>query len=370
MRAAVFIALIAAALPAPALAHGGEDHEAAPGSDSGQASVTGPVEVSEAAQRNLGLAVEAAALRPIETTLRVVGEIASDPARSGAISSRISGRVSAVFAQEGEHVEKGERLVEVESRLLGDPPPRVQYASPLRGVITDRHVVVGDNVDPAQHLFEVSDLSEVLAIGRVFEGQIGQIAVGQSVRVEVQSYPGEIFEGVVERLGGSLDPESRTLGVYARLRNLDGRLRPHMRATLSLVTSGGSRALAIPKSAVLGEGGQLFAFVQSDDHSNRFERRALVVGIADDRYVEVIDGLAPGERVVAEGNYSLQYMTSVAVPSDPLAGGASAAAAGEAARASRFGPWIWALGATAIAGAALLGGRAWRSRARATSEVR
>ena len=370
MRAAVFVALIAAVLPAPVLAHGGEDHAAAPGSETGQGSVTGPIEVSEAAQRNLGLAVEAAALRPIESTLRVIGEIAADPERSGAVSSRIAGRVSAVFAQEGQRVEKGKRLVEIESRLLGDPPPRVQYGSPLSGVITDRHVVIGDDVDPSQHLFEVADLSEVLAIGGVFESQIGLVAVGQRVRVEVPSYPGTAFEGVVERLGGTLDAESRTLSVYARVRNPDGRLRPHMRAALSLITSDGSLALAIPKSALLGESGQLFAFVQSEERADRFERRGLVVGVSDDRYVEVIDGLAPGERVVSLGNYSLQYMTPVAEPRDHGAGAEATGAAKEGAQASRPGPLLWALGATALAGVALVGVRAWRSRTRATPEVR
>ena len=373
MRSVVFIALIAATLPAPALAHGGEDHAAAPGSEAAHTSVAGPIEVSEAAQRNLGLAVEPAALRVIETTLRVIGEIAADPERSGAISSRISGRVSAVFAQEGERVEKGKRLVEVESRLLGDPPPRVQYASPINGVVVDRHVVIGDDVDPSQHLFEVADLSEVLAIGQVFEGQIGQVAIGQKVRVEVPSYPGELSEGVIERLGGTLDPESRTLGVFARIRNPEGRLRPHMRASMSLITSGGrSRALAIPKAALLGEGGQRFAFVQSEDRRDRFERRELVVGVSDDRYVEVVAGLAPGERVVVEGNYSLQYLTPLAEPKSDgaVAGTTSAGGTEDGAGTSRIGALLWALGATALAAAALMGARAWRSRARAAPEVR
>jgi len=368
MRSAVLIALIAAASPLPAFAHEGEDHVAAPGSESAQGGVTGPIEVSEAAQRNLGLTVAAAELRPIETTLRVIGEIAADPERSGAVSSRISGRVSALLTQEGERVKKGQPLVEVESRQLGDPPPRVRYASPISGVVTDRHVVVGDNVDPSQHLFEVADLSEVLAIGRVFEGQIGQVAVGQKVRVEVPSYPGMVFEGVVDRLGGTLEPESRTLSVFARVRNAESRLRPHMRASLSLITSGGAPALAIPKSAVLGESGQLFAFVQSQDRPDRFERRPVVLGLSDDRYAEVIDGLAPGDRVVAEGNYSLQYMTPGA---DERNGGAdSEGATGKGAHASPLPRVLWALGAAGVAGAALIGVRAWRAHARTMSRVR
>ncbi len=299
-----------------AQAHEGEDHAAAPGTDSGAGAISGPIEVSEVAQRNLGLTVGEVELRPVETTLRVIGEIQGDPTRSGTVSSRISGRVSAVYAQVGEQVAKGKQLVEVESLQLGDPPPRVRYGSPVSGVVTDRHVVVGDDVEPNRHLLEVVDLSEVLAIGRVFEGQIGRVSVGQKVRVRVPSYPDEIFEGVVERLGGKLDPDSRSLAVYIRVGNADERLRPHMRATLSLVTGGADLALAIPKSAVLGESGNLYAFVQDEESPVRFERRSLVVGVSNDRVVEVIEGLYPGERVVVEGNYSLQYLTPVATNAD------------------------------------------------------
>ncbi len=328
MRFSLHTFALALCVTSPALAH--EGHADAPGSESVASAATGPIEVSEVAQRNLGLTVEEAELRTLETTLRVIGEIQADPARSGTVSSRISGRVSAVFAQEGERVQKGKRVVEVESLQLGDPPPRVRYASPVSGVVTDRHVVVGDDVEPNRHLFEVVDLAEVLAIGRVFEGQIGEVAVGQKVRVRVPSYPSDVFEGEVERLGGKLDPRSRTLAVYVRVVNPDERLRPHMRATLSLVTGGADKALAIPKNALLGEAGQFYAFVQDEDRPERFERRALVLGVSNDRFVEVIEGLYPGERVVAEGNYSLQYLTPIAEQEESEHPDAASAGEGEA----------------------------------------
>ncbi len=173
MRFFLYSVALALCLASPTLAH--EGHADAPGSESAAGATPGPIEVSEVAQRNLGLTVEEAELRPVETTLRVIGEIRADPARSGTVSSRISGRVSAVFAQEGQRVEKGKWLVEVESLQLGDPPPRVRYPSLVSGIVTDRHVVVGDDVEPNRHLFEVADLTEVLAIGRVFEGQIGHL---------------------------------------------------------------------------------------------------------------------------------------------------------------------------------------------------
>lgn len=353
-----FVSLaFALCVASPAPAHEGEDHAAAPGTESGAGALTGPIEVSEVAQRNLGLAVAEAELRSVETTLRVIGEIQADPDRSGTVSSRISGRVSAVFAQEGERVAKGQPLAEVESLQLGDPPPRVRYASPVSGVVTDRHVVLGDDVEPNRHLLEVADLTEVLAVGRLFEGQIGQVSIGQQVRARVPSYPDEIFEGVVERIGGKLDPNSRSLAVYIRVANPDERLRPHMRATLSLVTGGAELALAVPKSAVLGEAGNLYAFVQDEDRPVRFERRPLVLGVANDRFVEVVEGLFPGERVVTEGNYSLQYLTPIAEEAEEGAETIAAAEGQAHPQADHSGtaalPWV--LGAlAALVGAALL----------------
>ncbi len=371
MRFFAYSLVLALCVTSPAHAH--EGHSDAPGSESSAGAMTGPIEVSEVAQRNLGLTVEEAELRPIETTLRVIGEIRADPARSGAVSSRISGHVSAVFALEGERVEKGKRLVEVESLQLGDPPPRVRYASPVSGVVTDRHVVVGDDVEPNRHLFEVADLSEVLAIGRVFEGQIGRVSVGQKVRVRVPSYPGNIFEGLVERLGGKLDPTSRSLAVYIRVANPDGRLRPHMRTTLSLITGGADLALAIPKTAVLGEAGNLYAFVQDEDRTERFERRPLVLGVSNDRFVEVIEGLYPGERVVTQGNYSLQYLTPLAEEEEREPSDAASAAAGEGHTHSRSPSWavaLWAVAAVGAIVAALLGARMRRERSRTPTEAR
>lgn len=370
MKLVAIILVLFLCLGDSALSHEGEDHAAAPGSDSAAGASEGPIEVSEIAQRNLGLLVQEAELRPVETTLRAIGEIVADPRLSGAVSSRIAGSVSAVFAQEGEHVEKGRPLVEVESLQLGDPPPRVRYASPVSGVVTDRHVVVGDDVEPNRHLFEVSDLSEVLAIGRVFEGQIGEVSVGQKVRVRVPSYPDAVFDGVLERIGGTLDRASRSLAVYVRVANADGRLRPHMRATLSLITGGSDLTLAIPKSAILGEAGVFFAFVQDEERPDRFARRAMVLGASDDRFVEVVDGLAPGERVVAEGNYSLQYVTPIEEPEGVEAAPSSGQQAdpGAAARTWRA-PALWTAAAAVLVVAAGLGVRVVRQRSRTAPEV-
>jgi multidrug efflux pump subunit AcrA (membrane-fusion protein) len=311
VRVLAFTLLCVPLLFAPTLAAAHEGHAEAPGETASGGAEGGAVSVSEDARRNLGLGLAEAELRPIETTLRVIGEIAPVPSLAGTVSSRIAGRVVSVFVAEGNTVRRGQVVVEVESLQVGDPPPRARYVSPIDGTVIDRHVVAGESVEPNGHLVEIADLSEVLAVGRVFEGQIGRVAVGQSVRVMVPSFPGRVFEGFVERLGGQLDPASRSLPLYVRVKNPEHRLRPNMRAELNVVTERSETALAVPRSAVLGDFGALFVFVEDDDDPTRFERRVVVTGLSDDRFFEILEGVLPGERVVTEGNYSLQFLPPV-----------------------------------------------------------
>ncbi len=303
------LATTLALTPLRAPAHTG--HAEAP-SAAGAAIGSQDVRVTADARKNLGLEVVEAELRPLASTLSAIGEIASAPDRAGAVASRIAGRVVSVSVAEGDPVRRGQPVVEIESLLLGDPPPRARYASPLDGVVTDRHVVPGDSVEPNAHLLEVADLREVLAVGQLFEGQIGRVALGQIVRVAVPSFPDVAFDGVVERLSGALDATTRSLPVYVRVQNPRGELRPGMRAELAIVTSASDAALAVPRSAVLGDFGALFVFREATEDGTRFERVPVVTGASDDRWVEIVEGLLPGDPVVTQGNYSLQFLPAAA----------------------------------------------------------
>jgi cobalt-zinc-cadmium efflux system membrane fusion protein len=292
------------------LAHEGHAH--APGEEG--VITSGPITITAEAKTNLALKVEEAQLRTLEKTLLVIGQIEPIPSRSAAVTSRIPGRVVDINAMEGQLVRKGDPLIEIESRQVGNPPPRVQYSAPIDGVVTHRDVVLNDSIEPDKHLLEIVDMSELYAEGRIFEGQIAQVKAGQKVRVTVESFPGETFTGTIDLIGGALEPETRTLKIWARVANAEGRLRPNMRATLNIVTGHADSVVAIPHSAVLGESGNFFAFAQTDESGLIYERRAVVTGIRDDQYVEIIEGILPTEKVVTLGNYQLQYVTSVATP--------------------------------------------------------
>ena len=298
----LFISLFVAT---QALAH--EGHDDAPGENS--TVNVGPISISREARENLK--IETLMIEPVtlETVHIALGEIEPIPGNATAISSRIPGRITALYINDGQAVKSGQSLLEVESRQVGDPPPRVTFTAPFDGLVIDRHVDLGEAVDPEKHLMEIVNLREVYAEGRIYEGQVAELAVGQSVRVAVESFPNEIFTGTVELLSGSLDPETRTLRVWARLRNPDGKLRPNMRATLRIVTGQVGSALAVPHLAILGDAGEKFLFVESDSDPLTFERRRVVIGTRDDRFTEVIEGVFPGDKVVTQGAYQLQYVS-------------------------------------------------------------
>lgn len=303
----MFAAAILLATAPSAFSHAG--HDKAPGDDA-SGPVTGPIAISAEARKNLGLVTADADLRSVEKTLLVLGELQSIPSHNAAVSSRVAGRVVALFATNGEAVKKGDPIVEIETLQLGDPPPHVTYNAPINGVVSDRDVVLGDAVEPSKHLMEVVDLSEIYAEGRLFEGQVSAVQIGQSVRIVVESFPDETFTGKVERFDSQLDEGTRTLKVWVRIANEDLKLRPNMRARLSIVVDKAEDAIAVPLRAILGEAGNLFAYVQSDTDELVFERRPVVTGLRDDQYVEVSEGIFPGDKVVTVGNYQLQYVTT------------------------------------------------------------
>ena len=314
---AVLAALSLLSTTPRALAHAG--HDKAPG-DEGESAVGGPIAITAEAKTNLKLTVEEAELRTLEKTIMVLGQIEAIPSRSSAVTSRISGRVLDIKATEGERVKKGQPLVEIESRQVGNPPPRVQYEAPIDGIITHRDVLLNDSVEPDKHLLEIVDMSEVYAEGRIFEGQVARVKTGQKVRIKVESFPEDTFEGTVDLMSGELDPETRTLKVWVRVPNPDGKLRPNMRATLNVVTDQADSVVGVSHSAVLGEAGNLFVFVQNDDAGLVYEKRPVVTGIKDDRYVEIIEGVFPSDKVVTLGNYQLQYVTTKKPAAKPAAG--------------------------------------------------
>lgn len=290
---------------------------AGPGHDHGEAGLahpstsSGPVRLAETMVRNLDLQTAEVELRALEKTFPALGHVEADQARVTAITTRVPGRVTRLEVYEGQQVREGDVLLEMESRIVADPPPKLRFKAPRDGVILDLHTLAGEAVAPESHLLKVADLSEVFAVAQVYEGQLASVTPGQRVRLRPLAYRELAFEGEVVRTAASLDRETGTLRVFVRVANKERKLLPGMRVQLAFVTADSESAVVVPHTALLGEAGDLFVFRQLTDAPFTYERTPVVIGLRDNRFVEIIDGVLPGDLVVTRGNYQLQFVGSV-----------------------------------------------------------
>ena len=256
---------------------------------------------------NLRLETAVAEPRDFEETVFALGRVEPRPGAVAAVSSRIPGRVAGLAVRPGDLVAAGSELVRVESRQAGDPPPVVALPAPLAGTVTSLEVRLGDPVEPDHALLEITDLSEVEAVARVPEHASGRLRPGTVARIRFAAWPEESFAGELVRLGASADPATGTLAAHFRLANPDGRLRPGLRAEFSIVVAKRTDVLAVPRAAVQGEGGDRFVFARDFELLNAFLRSPVVIGAANDQFIEIVSGLFPGDEVATRGAYSLAF---------------------------------------------------------------
>ena len=256
------------------------------------------VELSDIAQKSIGLKVVEADMRPIEGVLRVNGIVKAEPNRVAEVSTRAEGRIQELYANLGDRVKKGQKLAAMLPRQIGNPP-LVSIMAPLSGTIVERNVSLGGSVESNETLFRIADLSEVIVEGDVFESDVSKVKLGQDARVRLDAYPDKVFNGSVSFLASQIDPEKRTLHIWVSIDNKEGLFKPEFFAKVDLVTRPASEVLAVPGGAIIDDGAEKFVFVKN---GNQFVRQDVATGTSDDRYVEITDGLYPGDEVVTDGN--------------------------------------------------------------------
>jgi hypothetical protein len=177
----------------------------------------------------------------------------------------------------------------------------------MDGVVTKLEVRLGDPVDPDKPLMEIVDLNEVLAVAHVAEHQAGRMPQGTVAHVKVTAFPGESIESTLVRLGTEADRTSGTIDAIFKLTNPKNLLRSQMRAEFSIVISKREGVSAIPRTALQGDPANRFVYVEDFELKNAFVKSQVEVGQINDRAVEILGGLLPGDKVVTKGAYLLAF---------------------------------------------------------------
>ena len=302
--------------------------------------------------QNLGIRTATAERSRLWRGIDTVGYVDYDESKVSHIHLRTEGWIEHLVAHsEGERVRKGEKLLELYSpdlvnaqeefvqalvsgnkglirasreRLiaLGIPMNQVKQLeknrkvkqtisiySPQDGVVSKLMVRHGMYVTPKNQVMSLADLSSVWLLAEVYERQADWVKVGQPAEVSTAFLPGRRWKGKVEYIYPSLDAKTRTLKVRLRFDNPDEILKPNMYTNVKIFGGPKDDAIVIPVEALIRTGREQRVVISLGD--GRFESRTVTAGIESGDWVEILEGIIPGDIVVTSGQFLIDSEASL-----------------------------------------------------------
>jgi Cu(I)/Ag(I) efflux system membrane fusion protein len=195
---------------------------------------------------------------------------------------------------------------------------RIDYYAPFDGYVMELGARQGAAVEPGSTLFQLANLSSVWMIAEVPEAQAAWIKAGNPAQAQVSALPGERFEGKVDYLYPELAQATRTLKVRVVINNPGQRLRPGMFATAHLEGPTQESVLTVPTEAVIKTGTRSIVILAED--ATHFRPAVVRVGVEQGGRSEILEGLTPGQNIVASGQFLIDSEANLRSAFDALAG--------------------------------------------------
>ena len=316
------------------------------------------VEIPADKQKLIGLKTTAVGLQSLTKTIRTVGRIENDERKQAFINAKVEGWIEKLYVNAtGVTVKQGQPVAEIYSPELlatqqeflnvlrwkkslkeegfgallaqdaeailgaarqrlrlwdiseaqirrieetGQPIRALTLYSPVSGQVMQKMAVQGMKIMPGEKLFEVVDLSSVWVVADIYESELPSIKVGDRAQIRLSYFPGQEFSAVIDFIYPTLSAESRTAKARFTLPNPQGKLKPQMFGQVELKINLGRR-LAVPGDAVIDTGPRQIVYV--DKGEGNFEPREVTAGLRAEKWVEILKGLKPGEKVAASANF-------------------------------------------------------------------
>lgn len=204
--------------------------------------------------------------------------------------------------------------------------------APWDGLVSKVWVAEGNYVAPRAPLVDLYDPASLRVRFAVPEGDVRRMAVGQTVRVRLDAWPGRVFEAVIERIYPQLDPVTRTLTVEAEI-SADVSLLSGLFARVEAPLETAADAVVIPGGALQSlPSGDTIVYVVQDE---KVARRKVKTGLEAGEFVQVLEGVQPGEDVVVRGQEGLKDGAPVKVMGKKPEGGPGQGPAAEGGKAAK-----------------------------------
>lgn len=181
----------------------------------------------------------------------------------------------------------------------------LNITSPIAGTVVDRHLSVGQAVSQGGELMTVMNLTNVIIEAQLPESQSTHVKAGQRLVARLPGLPDHAFEGRIESVGHTVDPQKRTVAVRARITNAGTLLKHEMAVEVRISTGARKDSLLVPVTALVEDEGVQVVYVKE---GNRYERRPVRVGTINYQSAEILSGVEAGEEVVTAGAYQLKNM--------------------------------------------------------------
>ncbi|MDF3836778.1 efflux RND transporter periplasmic adaptor subunit [Cupriavidus basilensis] len=192
-------------------------------------------------------------------------------------------------------------------RERGTASDTLTLRAPIGGTIVKRDMDPGSYLNVGDSLMSIIDTRSIWFTGNLYENDIRNVRLGQTIEIETPAYPGRRYRGRVSFIAPNVDADTHTLQVRCDVPNPDGTLKPEMYATARIVT-GTAQALVVPQSAIVKDQGKLYLMTQPDD--KHIERVAVQGTPRSDGTFQVTEGAPAGApvRVVTQGGMLLNEM--------------------------------------------------------------
>jgi cobalt-zinc-cadmium efflux system membrane fusion protein len=249
-------------------------------------------------RRRFDIRFEEAGPGTIDMFVELPGEVRPNGDRLAHIVPRFPGIVREVRKTIGDSVRAGDVLAVIESSESLAPYP---LTTAIDGTIIEKHLTRGEAIDREKGAFLVADLRNVWVDLSVYQKDLSHVGVGQRVRISAGEGMREA-EGTIDYVTPTVDPPTRTTTARVVLSNPDGKWRPGMFVT-ARVLEPAAAPLVIPIAAVQTHEGRPAVFVDAGDG---VVPKPLSLGRRGETQVEVLAGLAPGERFVATNSFLIK----------------------------------------------------------------
>jgi cobalt-zinc-cadmium efflux system membrane fusion protein len=191
--------------------------------------------------------------------------------------------------------------------------------SPMAGTLVDK------NINPGQELradlmlanapnlfspmFTVSDPTKLWLQVDVAEADLPLLQAGELLQITSRAFPGRVFDGVVQKIGDTMDPATRTVKVRGLVNNPERLLKAEMYVLVDVVldaSRAGALGVEVSSKALFMKGDVSYVFIEVSP--GVFQRKQVKVGVEKDSVIPIYEGVSPGQRVVTEGALLLQAL--------------------------------------------------------------